>query len=592
MSGAGANGGSGLTGTTGYNYGGGGSGGGRLTSSRDGGAGANGVARFTYVDISNLSIASNVTVCNNTAATVTLNSTSLPASNYTVSYTTTINSSTSATQTAAMTFSGTSGTITVPTTVLTAAGSYTVSITRITLTSETGIYSEPTTALTGTINVIALPSMPSALSTNCSGSAVLTATAGSGETAAWYTSNSQSAALATNQIYSSNTATLTIASPTAATYYAFATNANGCKSANGTQTPVVVTAVNNFIGGTPGKPTDWFTAANWSCGAVPDETTNVVIPTGKVVEIFYTPLTQGAPTLPAKANSITLEAGNTTSLTIKTDHSLIVTDNITVLGTNSTQANFVVESDAALKQISPTAFNTGNIQVKRATRALKKFDGVLWSSPVEGQVVNNLSANMVSNYIKYYDVAANAWRVLTSASTSTFPKGTAYLLRTPSVGFDLTTPTPWNVTFTGKANNGNIEVTGPSITTPSSEQYYLVGNPYPSPINLNQFMASNPNVTGVFYFFRKTDNAPYSAYGVLTKTETSPGSGSYTSSYNVNHPTEGAIDPADVIPVGQGFFVTMRTNVEGKVYFNNDMRLVTNHGTFNRLQTNTEDKLN
>ena len=424
------------------------------------------------------------------------------------------------------------------------------------------------------VTVNALPNSPTAISYNCTGSAVLTATAGSGETVAWYATNSQSASPVGGQVTSSNTATLTIASPTAATYYAFATNANGCNSANGTETPVEVTAKNTYTG----TNSDWFTAGNWSCGAVPTASTNVVIPTGKTVSISYTPGNG-----PAEAGTVTLEG--TAALTVTTDHDLTVTGKVTV----ASGANFTVQNNASLKQIDNIA-NSGEIKVNRSTRALKLYDGVLWSSPVAGQVVNSLASGMNPNYIKYYNVASNTWNVLSNPSGTTFPKGTAYLMRTPSTGFNLNSATPWSVTFTGVPNNGDIEVTGPSVTTPSSEQYYLVGNPYPSAIDLNEFMNSNPNVTGVFYFFRKTDNSPYSAYGVLTKTQTSPGSGSYSNSYNENHPTEGAVNPNDVIPVGQGFFVTMKTGVEGKVFFNNNMRLVTNHGTFNRLQINTEDK--
>jgi hypothetical protein len=306
-------------------------------------------------------------------------------------------------------------------------------------------------------------------------------------------------------------------------------------------------------------------------------TTNVVIPTGKAVSISYTPGNG-----PAEAGTVTLEG--TAALTVTTDHDITVTGKVTV----ASGANFTVQNNASLKQIDNIA-NSGEIKVNRSTRALKLYDGVLWSSPVAGQVVNSLSSGMNPNYIKYYNITANTWNVLTTATTSTFPKGTAYLLRTPSTGFSLTAATPWNVTFTGVPNNGNITVTGDAATIPTgTEQYYLVGNPYPSAIDLNEFMNSNPNVTGVFYFFRKTDNAPYSAYGVLTKSPAN--GGGYSNSYNENHPTEGAIDPADVIPVGQGFFVTMRAGYTGEVYFNNGMRIVNNHGSFNRLQTNTEDK--
>ena len=429
---------------------------------------------------------------------------------------------------------------------------------------------------TATVTVNTRPNSPTALSYNCSGSAELTATAGSGETVAWYETNSQSASPVLGQANSANTATLTIASPTAGSYYAFAM-VNGCKSAEGTQTPVETSPVNKYTGGANGTSTDWFTDSNWTCG-VPTASTNAMIPSGKTVVIT---------TSDAQANKLTVN-GSLTLGSTTINKSITVTNEVIVSG-----GSFVVNSGSNLVQTSPSAVNTGNIQVKRATRALKLYDGVLWSSPVTGQVVNDLASGMNPNYIKEYNISSNAWNVLTTATTATFPKGKAYLMRTPSTGFSLTTATPWNVTFTGVPNNGNITVTGVDTTIPAgTEQYYLVGNPYPSAINLNKFMDSNPNVTGVFYFFRKTDNAPYSAYGVLTKTQTSTsqGIGTYTNTFNLNHPSEGATDPTDVIPVGQGFFVTMRSGHTGEVYFNNGMRIANNSASFNRLQTNTEDK--
>jgi hypothetical protein len=89
-------------------------------------------------------------------------------------------------------------------------------------------------------------------------------------------------------------------------------------------------------------------------------------------------------------------------------------------------------------------------------------------------------------------------------------------------------------------------------------------------------LAANPNITGVFYFFRKTNGTSYTAYSTLSKTPEG------TFEFSQNRAGQGQ-NPNGYIPSGQGFFVAMKTGiVDGVVNFNNGMRSLEQNGVFNR----------
>jgi hypothetical protein len=96
----------------------------------------------------------------------------------------------------------------------------------------------------------------------------------------------------------------------------------------------------------------------------------------------------------------------------------------------------------------------------------------------------------------------------------------------------------------------------------------MVGNPYPSTINAETFLAANTaNIESTLYFWRKTNGASGSAYATYTL------GGATTST-----PTSAA--PNGTIQIGQGFFVKAKNAVTVPSFFTNAMRVANNTNQF------------
>lgn len=155
-----------------------------------------------------------------------------------------------------------------------------------------------------------------------------------------------------------------------------------------------------------------------------------------------------------------------------------------------------------------------------------------------------------------------------------------------------------NYVFNGKPNNGDIEL------DLSANNDYLIGNPYPSAIDAEQFILDNGptidgigNTTGTLYFWEHWGGGSH----ILT--EYQGGYATYNLSGGVPAASKADIDqdvdqggvligtkvPGRYIPVGQGFFVTGENT--GKIKFNNGQRIFkkedTDDSVFMRGNVNT-----
>jgi hypothetical protein len=337
-------------------------------------------------------------------------------------------------------------------------------------------------------------------------------------------------------------------SPSTTTTYTIVsvTDSNGCAgSGNSGSAVVTVSGASTWTGAA--STNVWTTAGNWSCG-VPNSATDVTVSTASIYPEITTDVT---------INGLTIDSG--TTLKVASGH------NLTVVNAVANSGTLTIENNANLTQ-NANVSNTGSgtTIVKRETAALKRLDYVLWSSPVSGQQLQAFSPQTVSTRFYTFDGSlGTAGLYVAETATNSFTTGTGYLIRLPNN--HPVTPTVWNGVFTGgNAHNGTY--TQSSLT---SNQYYAVGNPYPSTIDADLFIAVN-NLTDALYFWRKTNNAANPSYAT------------YTLAGGVG--TANSADPLGLVPdgsiaVGQGFIVkTGGTSLT----FNNGMRTMNNSSTFFR----------
>ncbi len=295
-----------------------------------------------------------------------------------------------------------------------------------------------------------------------------------------------------------------------------------------------------------------------------------------------------------------VEVRNTAQVVISSGHSITIDNEILVVNT----ANFTLENDANLVQIDSDAENEGIIAVKRNSTPVVRQDATGWSSPVSGQNVRSFSAGTLKKRYYIYNGYGAAgtggssfkglfefdplypmpnpipaeWpgeRVMVSGqelfdeNTYTFQEGIGYSIRVPN-SWNSTTASAFSGTFTGEPHNGDIEV-------PAYGKYTMVGNPYPSAIDAEDFFDANTAVE-TLHFWTHYFPVGHASYNSNYVTYTRAGGAG-------THPG-GGTPPNETIPVAQGFVVENGTieveesNTSWPVYFNNDMRTASADGIF------------
>ncbi|WP_298117220.1 T9SS type A sorting domain-containing protein [Flavobacterium sp.] len=239
-------------------------------------------------------------------------------------------------------------------------------------------------------------------------------------------------------------------------------------------------------------------------------------------------------------------------------------------------ATFEVNDDASLVQINNQNNNQGNIIYHRDVM-VNQFDYVYWSSPISNFNINNLSpATSPSLIFRWNPNATNPngssgyW---INANNSIMEAGKGYIIRVP-MSYAPSPDQNFTATFSnGIPNNGiihkavgrgdyvgaDIPISNSSPITSISDNFNLIGNPYPSAIDPELFLDDPDNINvidGCLYLWK---------HGIgLSATEVSPFYASYQQNYSVNdydtYNSTGTQSGPGVLKVagGQGFFVIMK----------------------------------
>ncbi len=203
---------------------------------------------------------------------------------------------------------------------------------------------------------------------------------------------------------------------------------------------------------------------------------------------------------------------------------------------------------------------TGTVNVHKTSTALHNFrDFTYWSSPVN-TTISQVFAGVTSTRIFEFNTSNNSWDI----ASGTMVKAKGYISEAPS-----TTPNggTHSVTFTGAPNNGVVD-----INVIGNDKFNLIGNPYPSAINIDDFIVSNPIIDGTIWLW--THNT------AISNGTTGEFLGDDYATYNLTGGTvtalpapsnPGGVPPTNNIASGQGFFV--KATSSGTLSFNNSMRL-------------------
>lgn len=283
------------------------------------------------------------------------------------------------------------------------------------------------------------------------------------------------------------------------------------------------------------------------------------------------------------ARSIVLLTG---SLNIQPGYNLHVRRGI---ANYMTENEFVVENNANIIQENADIANIGEITVKKNSSQLYRLDYTIWSSPVSGQTLGDFSPLTQQNRFYTYNTEISEFESV--PTTEEFMAGRGYMIRMPDTwpvvpGYDQgTTAITYTGEFKGVLNNGNVIVN----VNNTGAGYNMVGNPYPSPINIHAFF--NQNILSLepgtpIWVWRKRNNPDATSYATITKAGYTAnyalGGDTSAGQFNSNYSEEWVLNP------GQGFFVRVADEAEA-ILFTNNMREAVNNGQFFRnANTDTE----
>ena len=246
------------------------------------------------------------------------------------------------------------------------------------------------------------------------------------------------------------------------------------------------------------------------------------------------------------------------SITVQNNANVIITagNTFTVEKTIAvTSGSLVVENYAAIVQ-NDVFPNSGNIVVKRNSTPMIRLDYTAWSSPVVGQQLLAFSPNtIITRFYEYlYTGTTTATAFQTVNANNNFVPSKGYLIRVDNT-WPTSSPAVYNGTFTGVPNNGNY-------TAPIGIGFNLIGNPYPSPINSDTFLANNPGISTLYFW---THTVAANASGIYPQSNYA----SYTT-LGGTASAAGGNPPVGFVQTGQGFYVN--SSVSGSAVFNNAQR--------------------
>ena len=315
------------------------------------------------------------------------------------------------------------------------------------------------------------------------------------------------------------------------------------------------------------------------------------------------------------ANSLTINAGKTVSIggTVLTGDA----KSIGVVGNFTNNGSIVLGGDASFVQYGTMTTGAGaTYKVTRESSDYLEYDYIFYSSPTTTATVNSAFVNATGSSVNHVftldtsafndadndmyddDAEGSEWVTVTDPNAA-LQAGVGYIvlgshsdLPFDASGIDTGTTYTDIVEFTGPFNNGDItvSVTQDALATDNSNNLNLLGNPYPSAIDLNVFKNdNNAHLNGKFYFWtHNTQLVPVAGYGYVYTNDD-------YSLYNANvgagtAAASGGATPDKFVPSCQSFLAEVKASGTS-VTFKNTQRDLANNGGFMSPLDEDDDKI-
>ena len=265
-----------------------------------------------------------------------------------------------------------------------------------------------------------------------------------------------------------------------------------------------------------------------------------------------------------EAKSVKVNLGKT--LTI---NSSVTTGDVTNNGA------IILNDGASFIQSSTGLYDgSGTFKVNRNTES-EAAKYAFWSSPVVNQDMYGIFPT-APEYVMIYNTGSNYYDIVTGPANAS--KGIGYSISTPS-------PAPGAAAFLGAPHNGTFN----TVLALDSYKFNLVGNPYPSNLDLTKLLSANSdNIESTIWFWDnksgpvKTQNGTTAASNGYA-TFNAAGTGVWVPATSVS---ASEVKSGVTAKIGQGFIVKAKSSA---LLFNNDMRTADVGSNFNKSTGNADE---